>query len=112
MLERRDVVGGAAVTEEFHPGFRASTVAHTAGPLRPSLVASLGLGRHGLEWTLPEPRVFAPLPDGRGLSLFGDPARTAAEIAPLLARRTPRAIPSSTRSLGRISRRARPRCSS
>jgi phytoene dehydrogenase-like protein len=81
VLEQRDVVGGAAVTEEFHPGFRASTVAHTAGPLRAKLVLALDLHRHGLEWTLPEPRVFAPLPDGRGLSLFGDPVRSAAEIA-------------------------------
>jgi phytoene dehydrogenase-like protein len=81
VVERREIVGGAAVTEEFHPGFRASTVAHVAGPLRASLVAELDLRRHGLEWLHPEPRVFAPHPDGRGLSLFGDPVRTAAEIA-------------------------------
>ena len=35
LLERREMVGGGAVTEEFHPGFRASTLAHTVGPLRP-----------------------------------------------------------------------------
>jgi phytoene dehydrogenase-like protein len=81
VVERREVVGGAAVTEEFHAGFRVSTVAHTAGPLRPKLVAALDLHAHGLECTLPEPRVFAPHPDGRGLSLFGDPARTAAELS-------------------------------
>jgi len=81
VVERRDVVGGAAVTEEFHPGFRASTVAHTAGPLRARLVSALDLKRHGLELVEPEPRVFAPHPDGRGLSLYGDPARTAAELA-------------------------------
>jgi len=81
VLERREVVGGAAVTEEFHPGFRVSTVAHTAGPLRPKLARALDLQRHGLEWMLPEPRVFAPHPDGRGLSLFGDPAQSASEIA-------------------------------
>jgi phytoene dehydrogenase-like protein len=81
VLERRGNVGGAAVTEEFHPGYRASTVAHTAGPLRAELVRTLSLHRHGLEWIAPEPRIFAPLPDGRGLSLWGDPERTAAEIA-------------------------------
>jgi phytoene dehydrogenase-like protein len=86
VVERRERVGGAAVTEEFHPGFRASTVAHTAGPLRAKLVSALDLARHGLEWTLPEPRVFAPHPDGRGLSLFGDPARTAAELHRFSAR--------------------------
>ncbi|HEX9189165.1 MAG TPA: FAD-dependent oxidoreductase, partial [Vicinamibacteria bacterium] len=81
VLERRDGIGGAAVTEEFHPGFRASTVAHTAGPLRARLVRDLSLDRHGLEWILPEPRVFAPLRDRRGLSLWGDPMLSAAEIA-------------------------------
>jgi phytoene dehydrogenase-like protein len=81
VLERRETLGGAAVTEEFHPGFRASTVAHTAGPLRGDLAGVLELHRHGLEWIAPEPRVFAPLPDGRGLALWGDPARTAAEVA-------------------------------
>jgi phytoene dehydrogenase-like protein len=102
VLERREVVGGAAVTEEFHPGFRASTVAHTAGPLRPSLVAALELQRHGLEWTLPEPRVFAPHPDGRGLSLFGDPARSAAELARFSARDAARYTEFHA-SLGRLS---------
>lgn len=80
VLERREKVGGAAVTEEFHPGFKGSTVAHTAGPLRPSLVSALELHRHGLEWIEPEPRVFAPHPDGRGLCLYGDPSRTASEL--------------------------------
>ncbi|MFI5183529.1 MAG: phytoene desaturase family protein [Vicinamibacteria bacterium] len=77
VLERRGIVGGAAVTEEFHPGFKASTVAHTAGPLRASVVRDLGLT---LQLVEPEPRVFVPLADGRGLQLFGDPARSAAEI--------------------------------
>jgi len=79
VLERRETVGGAAVTEEFHPGFRASTVAHTAGPFRASLLTELGLDQDGL-FLEPEPRLFAPLPDRRHLSLFGDPAKTAAEI--------------------------------
>ncbi|HEY7515240.1 MAG TPA: NAD(P)/FAD-dependent oxidoreductase, partial [Vicinamibacteria bacterium] len=83
VLERRDRVGGAAVTEEFHPGFRAPTVAHLAGPLRPSILRDLGLRVATLE---PEPRVYAPRPDGPGLRLFGDPERTSAEIAPLSAR--------------------------
>jgi phytoene dehydrogenase-like protein len=102
LLERRSLVGGAAVTEEFHPGFRASTVAHTAGPLRPGLAEALGLGGHGLEWIRPEPRVFAPLPDGRSLSLFGDPVRTAAGIGLLSARDAAR-YPEFHASLGRLS---------
>ena len=108
VLERREVVGGAAVTEEFHPGFRASTVAHTAGPLRSKLVAALDLHRHGLEWTLPEPRVFAPHPDGRGLRLFGDPARTAAELASLLVAKDAARYPEFHASLGRLVRGPRP----
>ena len=77
VLERRDDVGGAAITEELHPGFRISTLAHTAGPLRASLVKELGLS---LELIKPEPRVFAPLPDGRGLLLWGDTRKTAGEV--------------------------------
>lgn len=86
LLERRATLGGAAVTEEFHPGFRASTVAHTAGPFRASLVAELGLSGNGLAFVEPEPRLFAPLPDGRGLRLYGDPAKTASSIAALSAK--------------------------
>jgi phytoene dehydrogenase-like protein len=77
VLERRPVVGGAAVTEEFHPGFRSSSLAHVAGPLRPSLVAALGLK---IETIAPEPRFVAPLGDGRVLRLWGDRERTAAEL--------------------------------
>jgi phytoene dehydrogenase-like protein len=77
VLERRDVVGGAALTEEFHPGFRASTLAHSTGPLRASLVSELGLKLETLE---PEPRVFAPQPGGRALALYGDVGRSAASI--------------------------------
>jgi len=83
LLERRETVGGAALTEEIGPGFRASTVAHTAGPLRASVARELGLS---LELVAPEPRVFAPLPDGRGLCLFGDPERSAASIRPFSAK--------------------------
>jgi phytoene dehydrogenase-like protein len=77
VLERRPVVGGAAVTEEFHPGFKAPSLAHVAGPLRPSLVEALGLQ---VETLSPEPRFVAPLGDGRVLRLWGDVERTAAEI--------------------------------
>jgi len=99
VLERRGIVGGAAVTEEFHPGFKASTVAHAAGPLRASIVRDLGLSLDLLE---PEPRLFAPLPDGRSLRLWGDPQRTAAELGRFSARDAAR-YPAFHRSLGRIS---------
>jgi phytoene dehydrogenase-like protein len=80
VLARRDVLGGAAVTEEFHPGFRASTVAHLAGPLRASVVEELGLAARGLKVVEPEPRVLAPLPDGRSVRLWGSPERSAGDI--------------------------------
>jgi phytoene dehydrogenase-like protein len=77
VLERREVLGGATVTEEFHPGFKVSSLAHTAGPLRPSVVAALGLDRLGLELMEADPRVVAPLPDGRAIAFYSDAARTA-----------------------------------
>src|SRR5258708_34817644 len=102
VLERRRRVGGAAVTEEFHPGFRASTVAHTLGPFRGSLLAELGLFRQGLTLIEPEPRLFAPRPDGRGLLLWGDPEKTAAEIG-RFSTADARRYPEFHRCLGRIS---------
>jgi phytoene dehydrogenase-like protein len=80
VLERRHVVGGAAVTEEFHPGFRVSAVAHTAGPLRASVAEELGLAGRGLQTIEPEPRLFAPLRDGRSVRLWGNPERSAGDI--------------------------------
>ncbi|MFN2633262.1 MAG: phytoene desaturase family protein, partial [Thermoanaerobaculia bacterium] len=81
VLERRAVVGGTAVTEEFHPGFRASTVASTAGPILPAIERELDLRRHGFDPIRPAVRVFAPSADGHALLLFEDPSRTAAELA-------------------------------
>jgi phytoene dehydrogenase-like protein len=81
VLERRDTVGGAAITSEFHPGFRCSTLAHATGPLRPQVLRDMQLERHGLELLRPDPRVFAPSPDGRAVALYDDPARSAAALA-------------------------------
>ncbi|MBI3406139.1 MAG: NAD(P)/FAD-dependent oxidoreductase [Acidobacteria bacterium] len=81
VLERRSVVGGCAVTEEFAPGFRCSTLAHAAGPLRADIASDMRLDRHGLEWIEPDPRVFAPSHDGRALLLFNDHAASAKSIA-------------------------------
>jgi phytoene dehydrogenase-like protein len=81
VLERREVVGGAAITEEFHPGFRCSTLAHAAGPLLPAVVRELQLARHGLEFIQPDVQVFAPGPDGRGLVLYNDQTRSSEAIA-------------------------------
>jgi phytoene dehydrogenase-like protein len=81
VLERREMVGGGAITEEFHPGFHASTLAHTLGPLRANIAKDLQLEQFGCEILRPDPRVFAPAPDGRALFFYDDAAKTAAGIA-------------------------------
>ncbi len=72
VLEARDRVGGATVTEEIAPGVRGPVLAHTVGRLRPSVARELDLTRHGLALVAPEVRVFAPHPDGRAVSLWTD----------------------------------------
>ncbi|HSP46120.1 MAG TPA: FAD-dependent oxidoreductase, partial [Chthoniobacterales bacterium] len=81
VLERNAQVGGAAVTDEFHPGFRCSTLAHTAGPIQPQIVRDMQLEKHGLQWITPEVCVTALSPDGRALSLYQDANQSAQEIA-------------------------------
>ena len=86
VLERREMVGGGAITEEFHPGFRASTLAHTLGPLRADVRRDLQLEQFDCEILRPDPRVFAPAPDGKALFFYNDTARTAAGIAGVSAK--------------------------
>ncbi len=79
VLERRAIVGGACVTEEFHPGFRNSTAAYTVSLLQPKVIRDLKLQAHGLRIVERRAQNFLPLPDGRYL-LTGD-GRTEGEIA-------------------------------
>jgi phytoene dehydrogenase-like protein len=81
VIERREQVGGAAITDEFHPGFRCSTLAHTAGPIRPEIVRDLQLEKHGLRLITPLVGVTALSPDGRALSLYQDANQSSQEIA-------------------------------
>jgi phytoene dehydrogenase-like protein len=81
VLERRSQVGGAAITEEFHPGFRCSTLAHSAGPLRADVVRDMQLERHGLRFSTPDISTVSLVPDGRALVLYSDPVKAAKEIA-------------------------------
>ena len=67
VLEKRDVVGGAAVTEEFHPGFRNSVAAYTVSLLQPKVIRDLDLPAHGLKVVLRKASNFLPLPDNRYL---------------------------------------------
>jgi phytoene dehydrogenase-like protein len=81
VLERRPQVGGAAITGEFHPGFRCSTLAHSAGPIRANIVRDMHLEKHGVRFITPDASVTALSPDGRALSLYQDTAKSAQEIA-------------------------------
>ena len=81
VLERRAQVGGAAITEEFHPGFRCSTLAHNTGPLRADIVRDMQLEQHGLKLTTPDVSTVSLLPDGRALVLYSDEKKAAQEIA-------------------------------
>src|SRR5258708_2791510 len=83
VLERREFVGGGAITEEFYPGFFASTLAHTIGPLRADVARDMQLENFDCPIFHPDPRVFAPAPDGRALLFFNDHAKTASGIAHL-----------------------------
>lgn len=80
VLERREVIGGAAVTEELYPGFRCSTLAHTAGPLSQSVVDDLDLQRFGFQSLAPDVRVLALTSDGRSLSIYNDVEKTRQEL--------------------------------
>jgi len=81
VLERNAQVGGAAVTDEFHPGFRCSTLAHMAGPILPGVVADMQLEKHGLKMITPEVCVTALSPDGRALSLYKDSSKSVEQIS-------------------------------
>src|SRR5688572_26281413 len=79
VLEARSMVGGAAVTEEIAPGHRCPALAHSIGPLRPSIVADMQLtGR--VDFLRPDPRLVALSPGGRPLVLSTDVARSTESI--------------------------------
>jgi len=79
VLERRHVLGGAAVTEEVFPGFKFSVCSYVVSLLRPEIIRELDLPRHGLE-ILPLDGTFTPMPDGDYLWRVNDHAKTRREI--------------------------------
>ncbi|MBI3932900.1 MAG: NAD(P)/FAD-dependent oxidoreductase [Acidobacteria bacterium] len=79
VLERRHLVGGAAVTEEIFPGFKYSVCSYVVSLLRPEIIRELDLPRHGLE-ILPLDGTFTPMPDGDHLWRMSDHGRTRREI--------------------------------
>ena len=81
VLERREVVGGACVTEETFPGFKVSTAAYVNSLFQPSIVRDLKLAAYGYEVLARNPSSFTPFLDGRSLLLGPDPDLTRREIA-------------------------------
>src|ERR671935_1485999 len=86
VLERREVIGGACVTEEIWPGFKVSTAAYVNSLLRPEIIHDLELKRHGFEMLPRSPSSFTPFPDGRSLLLGPDKALTHREISKFSSR--------------------------
>jgi phytoene dehydrogenase-like protein len=80
VLERRRVLGGAAVTEEVFPGFKFSVCSYVVSLLRPEIIRDFDLPRHGLE-ILPLDGTFTPMPDGNYLWRVNDHSKTRREIA-------------------------------
>ena len=86
VLEKNDVVGGAAVTEEFHPGFRNSVAAYTVSLLNPKVIAELELARHGLRIVERPAANFWPVDDARFLLMRGALAERQVAVARFSAR--------------------------
>ena len=99
VFERRGVVGGACVTEEFHPGFRNSIASYTVSLLQPKVINDLKLREHGLRLVERRAQNFLPLPDGRYL-LTGE-GRTDREIAKFSAKDAAR-YPAYQAEIGRL----------
>ncbi len=86
VLERRAVLGGAAVTEEFFPGFRNSTASYTVSLLNPQVMRDLRLAEHGLRIVERPLANFLPLSDAQYLKVGGTLAATQSEVARFSAR--------------------------
>jgi phytoene dehydrogenase-like protein len=80
VLERRDLIGGATVTEEPWPGYRLSTCSYVCNLLLPEVIRDLGLERHGYDVRPLDPQYFVPFPDGKYLISYLDDAKTKDQI--------------------------------
>src|SRR5436309_3038452 len=81
VLERRELVGGACVTEAVWPGFKVSTASYVNSLFRPEIIRDLELGRHGFELLPRSPSSFTPFPDGRFLLMGPDKDLTRRQVA-------------------------------
>ncbi|HED66287.1 MAG TPA: NAD(P)/FAD-dependent oxidoreductase [Planctomycetes bacterium] len=106
VLERRHVLGGAAVSEEVFPGFTYSVCSYVVSLLRPWIIRDLELARFGLE-LIPLESSFLPLPDGDSLCRWSDGARTRDEVS-RFSPRDAETLAEFSRAMGRIGRFVRP----
>ncbi|HEV7683731.1 MAG TPA: NAD(P)/FAD-dependent oxidoreductase [Pyrinomonadaceae bacterium] len=107
VLEQRDIVGGAAVTEEIHPGFRCSTLADSAAPFFPQIIKDLRLHQHGLEVITPAVKVLALAPDSHHICIYNDTTQTIRELENVSASDA-KSYPEFARSFSRIGKMLAP----
>jgi phytoene dehydrogenase-like protein len=101
VLERRELVGGACVTEEVWPGFKVSTAAYVNSLLRPEIIRDLDLKRHGFEMLPRSPSSFTPFHDGRYLILGPDAEQNRREVSKFSANDAAR-LPLYEKALERV----------
>ncbi len=101
VLERRELVGGACVTEELWPGFKVSTASYVNSLLRPEVIRDLELHRHGFELLPRSPSSFTPFPDGRFLLMGPDKELTRQQVGKF-SRRDAEALPRYEAMLERV----------
>lgn len=106
VLERRELVGGATVTEEIYPGFKYSSCSYVVSLLRPWIIRDLDLPRHGFE-ILPLDSTFTPFPDGRYLLRGSDPEQTRRAIGQY-SKRDAEVYPEFGQAMSELSRRVKP----
>ncbi len=107
VLERRELLGGAAVTEEVWPGFRVSTASYVVSLFSPQIVRDLDLKKHGYHVYPLDPAYFAPFPDGAGFLLWEDPQHAGEEIAKI-NKHDGAAYPEYSRELSELADLVRP----
>jgi phytoene dehydrogenase-like protein len=101
VLERRNVVGGASVTEEVWPGYKVSTLSYLCSLLQPKIIRELDLARFGYHLYPKDPAFFTAFPDGRHLFFWQDMAATQKELS-RFSKRDSEAYPEYEHRLARL----------
>jgi phytoene dehydrogenase-like protein len=107
VLEQREIVGGAAITEEIHPGFHCSTLAHSAAPFFSQVTKDLRLDQHGVDFITPAMKVLALRPDTSAICIYNDAAETVRELESV-STKDAKSYPEFERSFARIGKMLAP----